>query len=89
MQHTETTPRQRATNKVLDKMMQLAGYSLYYDDYAKLQDSKKHTYQISKQDIDLWSKWAVQTIEKELRCTTYEAEIEVSWIQHNFGLLEK
>lgn len=89
MQYTETTPRQRVTNKVLDKMMQLAGYSIYYNEYAKLQDSKKQTYKISRQDIDLWSEWAVQTIENDIKCTTHEAEIEVCWIQHNFGLLEK
>ncbi len=89
MQQTEITPRQRVTNRVLDKMMELAGYSLYYDDYLKLQDNQKERYKITQETLDLWSRWAVQIVEKELRCTTYEAEVEVSWIQHNFGLSQK
>lgn len=89
MQQTETTPRQRVTSKVLDKMIELAGHSLYYNDYLKLQDNQKERYRITQQALDLWSKWAVQVVQNELRCTTYEAELEVSWIQHNFGLLEK
>lgn len=89
MQHIETTPKQRVTNKVLDKMMELAGYSLYYNDYIKLQDNHKTKYKITQQALDTWSRWAVQVIQKELRYTTYEAELEVSWIQHNFALLEK
>lgn len=89
MQQIETTPRQRVTSKVLDKMIELAGHSLYYNDYLKLQDNQKERYRITQQALDLWSKWAVQVVQNELRCTTYEAELEVSWIQHNFGLLEK
>jgi hypothetical protein len=89
MQQIETTLKQRVTSKVLDKMMELAGYSLYYSDYLKLQDNQKNRYKITQQALDTWSRWAVQVIENELKCTTYEAELEVSWIQHNFALLEK
>ena len=86
MQHIETTPRQRVTNKVLDQMMVLAGHTLYYDEYLKLQDNEKSKYKISQKAIEVWSNWAVQLVQKELKCSLYEAEIELSWIQHNFGL---
>jgi len=86
MQYTETTPRQKVTNKVLDQMMVFAGHTLYYDEYLKLQDNEKNKYKISQKAIEVWSNWAVQLVQKELKCSLYEAEIELSWIQHNFGL---
>lgn len=89
MQYTDTTPRQKATNKVLDRMMEFAGHSFYYDEYVKLKDSQKEKYTITEKTLDTWSKWAVPVIQHDLKCTTQEAEIEVSWIQHNFGLTQK
>ena len=67
MQQIETTLKQRVTSKVLDKMMELAGYSLYYSDYLKLQDNQKSRYKITQQALDTWSRWAVQVIENELK----------------------
>lgn len=88
MQYTDTTPRQRVTNKVLDQMMVFAGHTLYYDEYLKLQDIQKNKYKISQTALEVWSDWAMQVVQKELKCTLYEAQIEVSWIQHNFGLTQ-
>lgn len=89
MQYIEVTPRQKVTNKILDQMMVYAGHTLYYDEYVRLQESEKQKYIISEKALDLWSRWAVSVVQHELRCTTMEAENEVSWIQHNFGLTQK
>lgn len=86
MHYLEPTSRQKTTGKLLDKMLELAGHSIYYDEYVKLSDKYKSDYTISQADLNVWSNWAVRFLQKELNYNLKQAEEEVSWIQHYHGL---
>lgn len=82
----ENSLKQKVTNLVLDKMLELAGYNVTYERYSQLTHQQQQQYTISQKTMEYWANWAANAFQQNLNYDRTSAEVEVSWIQYSFGL---
>lgn len=80
----------------INKMMEIAGHKLTYDDlpkgeYSELPEEEKENpwfmrYTMTTEQHGEWEKWFVEEYKKRIRNSRKEAKKEFSWLSLAYGL---
>ena len=78
--------QQEISKNLIDKMFELAGHPLRYEDVVDRQDNWFQQYTMTQDQNDEWRKWGVEYLRKKKRWTKKMAEREMVMIDLYCGL---
>ena len=78
--------KQEIAKNLIDKMFELAGHSLRYEDVIGRQDNWFQQYTMTQDQNDEWRKWGIEYLRKKKRWTKKMAEREMVMIDLYCGL---
>jgi len=78
--------QQEISKNLIDKMFELAGHSLRYEDVIGRQDDWFTQYTMTQDQNDKWRKWGTEYLRKKKRWTKKMAEREMAMIDLYCGL---
>ena len=78
--------QQEIPKNLIDKMFELAGHPLKYEDVVGRQDDWFTQYTMTQDQNDEWRKWGVEYLRKKKRWTKKMAEREMAMVDLYCGL---
>jgi hypothetical protein len=78
--------KQEIPKNLIDKMFELAGHSLIYEDVVGRQDNWFQQYTMTQDQNDEWRKWGAEYLRKKKRWTKKMAEREMAMVDLYCGL---
>lgn len=78
--------KKQALQDILNKMFEVSGHDITYDDIMYREDSWFHQYTMTEDQNKQWRAWSVDYLRKKLRLTKVMAEKEIDWLDMQFGL---
>jgi len=78
--------QQEIPKNLIDKMFELAGHPLKYEDVVGRQDDWFTQYTMTQDQNDEWRKWGVEYLRKKKRWTKKMAEREMAMLDLYCGL---
>ena len=78
--------QQEMPKNLIDKMFELAGHLLRYEDVVGRQDNWFQQYTMTQDQNDEWRKWGVEYLRKKKRWTKKMAEREMAMVDLSCGL---
>ena len=81
--------RQKAVIDIINKMFELAGHNVTYDDIIGRTDNWFLDWEIDEQQEQEWIAWSVEYLRKELKMPKYKAKREMLFLAMNFKLKTK
>jgi len=74
------------TEDLINKMFELAGHTLKYEDVAGRKDNWFQAYTMTQEQNDEWKKWGIAYLRKKKRWSKHIAEREMAMIDLYCGL---
>jgi hypothetical protein len=82
---SKTEKREKAIVDLINKMFEIAGYELTYDDIVGVEDwFQKYTMTVEQSEE--FKSWGKKYLMKELRMSAAAAEKEMRWVNLQWGL---
>ena len=78
--------QQRAVIDIINKMFELAGHEVTFEDVLHRKDNWFLEYTITEQQDREWVKWGIDYIRKNLKMNKERARREMMWMALSFGL---
>jgi hypothetical protein len=72
--------------EIIDKMFEIAGHDLKYEDVESIKDNWYQQYTMTKEQNKEWRNWSAKFIAKKKRCLREVADREIAWIDLYCGL---
>lgn len=76
----------KAVEEIIDKMFDIAGYTITYKDIENRTDFWFNEYTMTDSQYDEWLLWGEKYLQKNLKMTKKRAQGEIAVIGLNFGL---
>lgn len=83
---TTQQKREKAVIDLINKMFEIAGHKVTYDDIKDRKDNWFTDWEMTMAQADEWKEWGKQYLRKELRMNIKQAEKEMIWINLQWGL---
>jgi len=77
--------KQKAVKDIINKMFEIAGYEVTYDDIVGV-DKWFQKYTMTVEQSEEWKLWGKKYLMKELRMYAKSAEREMLWVNLQWGL---
>lgn len=77
---------QKAVIDIINKMFEIAGHEVTFEDVLHRKDNWFLEYTITEQQDREWVKWGIDYIRKNLKMNKDRATKEMQWLALNFGL---
>jgi hypothetical protein len=78
--------RQQAVIDLINKMFEIAGHQVTYDDIKGRQDDWYTQWTMSPEQNNEWQNWGAEYLRKNLKLRKKEAETEMAWVSLMWGL---
>ena len=78
--------RLQASIDLLNKMFEIAGHQVTYDDIKDRKDDWYTQWTMTMAQADEWKAWGVDYLRKNLKLTKVLAEKEMNWFNLQYGL---
>lgn len=78
--------REQAVIDLINKMFEIAGHNVTYDDIKGRQDNWYQQWEMTTAENKEWEKWGVDHLRKVLKIPKYKAEKEMMWANLQWGL---
>lgn len=78
--------KHRAIVDLINKMFEISGYDLKYEDVEKLEDEFYDKYTMTSAQYDEWEQWAINYLRQKFRWTKALAKKEVGWFALGYAL---
>ena len=72
--------------EIINKMMEIAGYDVTFDDLVKEEDGWYSRYTMTQKQNDEWMEWSIKKLMKERGMTKKKAEYEMGMMDLAYGL---
>lgn len=86
MRTTRDQKRHQAVVDLINKMFEIAGHQVTYDDIKDRQDDWYTQWTMSPQQNDEWQDWGVEYLRKNLKFNKKVAQTEMAWVSLMWGL---
>ena len=83
---TATEKRELFLQNLINKMFEIAGHQVTYDDIKDRKDDWYSQWTMTTEQNDEWKKWGITEIKKQFRYNTLTAEREMGMISLMWGL---
>jgi hypothetical protein len=83
---TSTEKRDLFLQNLINKMFEIAGHQVTYDDIKDRKDDWYSQWTMTTEQNDEWKKWGIAEIKKQFRYNTLTAEREMGMISLMWGL---
>ena len=83
---TQEQKNQRFLKDIINKMFEIAGYDVSYEDIKDRKDDWYTDWTMTAQQNEEWKKWGEKEIMKVFKYPKKVAELEMGMISLNFGL---
>jgi hypothetical protein len=83
---TATEKRELFLQNIINKMFEIAGHKITYDDIKDRKDDWYSQWTMTTEQNDEWKKWGIAEIKKQFRYNTIIAEREMGMISLMWGL---
>lgn len=80
------TKQEKTVQDLINKMFELAGHDVTYDDIKDRKDAWYTDWTMTVEQHEQWSKWGAEYIRKSLRLRKLASEKTMSWFALNYGL---
>lgn len=77
---------QQLFKQIIDKMFEISGYELRYEDIVNRKDDWFSKYEMTKKQDEEWEKTCIDLISKTLRVPKYLAKREFQYVRLCYGL---
>lgn len=78
--------RLQTAKDIINKMMEIAGYDVTFDDLVKEEDGWYSRYTMTQEQSDEWKEWGMKKLMKDRGMTKKKAEYEMSMMDLAYGL---
>ena len=78
--------QQKAVIDIINKMFELAGHEVIFEDVLHRKDNWFLEYTITEKQDREWVKWGIDYIRKNLKMNKERATKEMQWLALSFGL---
>jgi hypothetical protein len=78
--------RLQASIDLLNKMFEIAGHQVTYDDIKDRKDNWWAEWTMTMAQADEWKAWGIDYLRKNLKLTKVLAEKEMNWFNLQYGL---
>ena len=78
--------QEQAVIDLVNKMFEIAGHSVTYDDIKGRQDNWYQQWEMTLAENEEWKRWGVDHLRKVLKIPKYKAEKEMMWANLQWGL---
>lgn len=78
--------RDQSLKDIINKMFELAGYAIRYDDLIGRTDDWFTQYTMTEEQYDQWKLWGQKYLMKQLKLTEKKADYEMSMVGLMYGL---
>lgn len=86
MRQNRDQKRHQAVVDLINKMFEIAGHEVTYDDIKDRKDDWYTQWTMSPEQNDEWQNWGVEYLRKNLKFNKKVAETEMAWICLMWGL---
>ena len=86
MRQNRDQKRQQAVIDLINKMFEIAGHNVTYDDIKGRQDDWYTQWTMSPEQNDEWQNWGVEYLKKKFKWNKKVAQTEMAWISLMWGL---
>jgi len=83
---TPTEKRDLFLQNLINKMFEIAGHQITYDDIKDRKDDWYSQWTMTMEQNEQWKKWGISEIKKQFRYNTLTAEREMGMISLMWGL---
>ena len=83
---TPTEKRDLFLQNLINKMFEIAGHQITYDDIKDRKDDWYSQWTMTTEQNEQWKKWGIAEIKKQFRYNTLTAEREMGMISLMWGL---
>jgi hypothetical protein len=83
---TATEKRELFLQNLINKMFEIAGHQVTYDDIKDRKDDWYSQWTMTTEQNEQWKKWGIAEIKKQFRYNTLTAEREMGMISLMWGL---
>ena len=83
---TATEKRELFLQNLINKMFEIAGHQVTYDDIKNRKDDWYSQWTMTTEQNEQWKKWGIAEIKKQFRYNTLTAEREMGMISLMWGL---
>lgn len=80
------TKQDKAVQDLINKMFELAGHKVTYDDIKDRNDAWYTDWTMTVDQHEQWMEWGAAYLRKELRIRKEAAKKQMSWFALNYGL---
>lgn len=77
---------QKAVIDIINKMFELAGHDVTFDDILPRKDNWFMEYTITEEQEREWIEWSISYLRKNLKMSKESARREMMWMALSFGL---
>jgi hypothetical protein len=78
--------REKAIVDIINKMFEVAGHSVTYDDVRGRKDNWFQQWTMTVKQNEEWKVWGTEYLRKELRMNKKRASVEMDWMSLMWGL---
>jgi hypothetical protein len=78
--------RDQSLKDIINKMFELAGYAIRYDDLLDRSDDWFNQFTITEDQYDEWKTWGRKYLMSQLKLTAKKADYEMSMVGLMYGL---
>ena len=78
--------RDQSLKDIINKMFELAGYAIRYDDLIDRSDDWFNQFTITEDQYDEWKTWGRKYLMSQLKLTAKKADYEMSMVGLMYGL---
>jgi hypothetical protein len=86
MTEKKLTTRENFIKDVINKMFEIAGHTITYDDIKDRKDDWYTQWTMTMEQEKQWKEWGVQEIRRIFKFNKYISEKEMQWISLMWGL---
>jgi len=86
MRQNRDQKRQQAVIDLINKMFEIAGHNVTYEDIEGRQDDWYTQWTMSPEQNDEWQNWGVEYLKKKFKWNKKVAQTEMAWISLMWGL---
>ena len=86
MRQSRDQKRQQAVIDLINKMFEIAGHKVTYDDIKGRQDDWYTQWTMSPEQNDEWQNWGVEYLKKKFKWNKKLAQTEMAWVSLMWGL---
>ena len=83
---TREQKKEKAVIDLINKMFEIAGHNVTYEDIKDRKDNWFWDWEMTTAQADEWKEWGKQYLMKNLRIRARAAEVEMMWINLQWGL---